>query len=160
MSGSRDHQDASPCDVEVIDVDGQCLNVIKPAAIFTTNGTIFELPEEIIRPVDDFEVPKGFQRSGCREQSFMYSLGVYVKPVDPNDGGHKFFCMVSSSCRTKKTVIPCKNGDRSNVKSHHKKHHKPRGAQGAKKAENQKSRMGNIHRSFEASKNSNVGMTR
>ena len=90
----------------------------------------------------------------------MYSLGVYVKPVDPNDGGHKYFCMVSSSCRTKKTVLPSKNDDRSNVNSHHKKHHKLRGAQGAKKAEKQKSRIGNFQRSFEASKNSNVGMTR
>ena len=122
MSDSRDHEDASARDIEVIEVDGLCLNVIKPAAIFTTNGTIFELPEETIRAVDDFEVPKGFQRSGCREQSFMYSLGVYVKPVDPNDRGHKYYCMVSSTCRTKKTVIPCKNGDRSNVNSHHKKH--------------------------------------
>ena len=106
MSGSRDHEDASPRDIEVIEVNGQYLNVIKPAAIFTTNGTIFELPEETIRAVDDFEVPKGFQRSGCREQSFMSSLGVYVKPVDPNDRGHKYFCMVSSSCRTKKTATP------------------------------------------------------
>ena len=81
MSGSRDHQDASPRGTEVIEVDGQCLNVIKPAAIFTTNGTGFELPEETIRAVDDFQVLKGFKRAGCREQSFMYSLGVYVKPV-------------------------------------------------------------------------------
>ena len=87
MSGSRDHKDASPRDTEVIEVDGQCLKVIKLAAIFTTNSTVSELPEEIIWAVDDFEVPKGFQRSGCREQSFMYSLGVYVKPVDLNDGG-------------------------------------------------------------------------
>ena len=65
--------------------------------------------------------------------------------------------MVTSSCRTKKTIIPCKNGDRSNVNSHHKKHHKLRGAQGAKKAEKLKSKVGNIHRSFEASKNSCVG---
>ena len=73
MSGSRDHQDAPPRDIEVIYVDGNHLNVIRPAGVYNINGSVFELPEETIRAVVEFEVPKGFQRSGCREQSFMYS---------------------------------------------------------------------------------------
>ena len=100
MSGSRDYQDALPGDIEVFDVDGNRLNVIKPAGVYNINGSLFELPEETIRAVDDFVVPQGFQRSGCREQSFMYSLGVYVKPVDTSDCRHKYYCMVTSSCRT------------------------------------------------------------
>ena len=104
MSGSRDHQDASPREVEVIEVDGHCLNVIKLAAIYYTNGTVFELPQETIEAADEFVVLHGFVRSGCRKQSYMYSLGVYVKPVDPNDRRHKYHCILTSSCQKKKTA--------------------------------------------------------
>ena len=65
--------------------------------MYYTNGTVFELPRETIKAVDKFVVPKGFQRSGCREQSFITSLGVYVKPVDPNDRRHKYYCRVSGA---------------------------------------------------------------
>ena len=84
MSGNGDHQDAPPkrseSEVEAIDVDGRCLDVIKPAGVYYTNGTVLELPRETIKAVDKFVVPEGFQRSGCCEQSLIYSFGAYVKP--------------------------------------------------------------------------------
>lgn len=115
-------------EVNVIDTDCRCVNVINLANVCYTNGTVFELPSETIKAVDKYVVPKDFQTSGCRKKSFLYFLGVYVNPVYPNDRRHKYVCKVTSFCRTKKTAILCKNGDRSPVNSRHKKSpHTPRG---------------------------------
>ena len=106
MSDSRDHQDASPRDTEVIEVDGQCLNVIKPASIFTTNGTVFELPEEIIRAVDATaaQVECDFSTCGnllvpnrCRIDSYWVKWSCSSRPNYEHISEYGDIPMISSS---------------------------------------------------------------
>ena len=112
MSSTADRQDESPPDssggssgvgssttpsggsssnAEVIDVEcvTRSVLVIKAQPIFNLRGQEYELPPEVIDAVDDFVVPKGYQRSGSRESSFMYALGVYLQPIDVDDNVHK-----------------------------------------------------------------------
>lgn len=145
MSSTADRQDGSPPDssgsssgvgsstpsggsssnTEVIDVDfaTRSVLVIKAQPIFNLRGQEHELPPEVINTVDEFVAPKGYQRSGSRESLFMYSLGVYLKPIDVDNPVHKYYCLASPECRDKKHAILCKEGDRSNVNSQHKKKH-------------------------------------
>ena len=36
---------------------------------------------DTIAAINGFEAPSGFQEEGSREQSFLYSLGNYIKPI-------------------------------------------------------------------------------
>ena len=45
-------------------------------------GHVHELPADTIKAVDDFPVPAGFWRQWTREASNVYSIGVYVEPID------------------------------------------------------------------------------
>ena len=145
MSSTADRQDGSPPDssgsssgvgsstpsggsssnTEVIDVDfaTRSVLVIKAQPIFNLRGQEHELPPEVINTVVEFVAAKGYQRSGSRESLFMYSLGVYLKPIDVDNPVHKYYCLASPECRDKKHAILCKEGDRSNVNSQHKKKH-------------------------------------
>ena len=67
--------------------------VILPAPVYNSRtGDVYELPAETIIAVDDFPVPAGFRREGTREASFMYSIGVYVEPIDEETAPCKYFC--------------------------------------------------------------------
>ena len=79
--------------------------VIKAQPIFNLRGQEHELPPEVINTVDECVAPKGYQRSGSHESLFMYSLGVYLKPIDVDDPVHKHYCFASPECRNKKHVI-------------------------------------------------------
>ena len=70
----------------------------------------------VVNAVDNFKVPDGYVRKGAREGYFMYSLGVYVEALEGKK--RKYFCLADTTCRRKKTMVPCKGGDRSNVCSH------------------------------------------
>ena len=102
---------------------GDGVRVIKPALVYRTNtNEVVEVDQRVIEAVDAFRVPDGFVRSGNREQSYMYSLGVYVE--HGASVNHKYFCMADAGCRSSKKTIPCKGEDRSNVNSHLKSKHK------------------------------------
>ena len=55
------------------------------------------LPADIFQAVDDFKVPDGYRREGCRERSLMYSLRVYFVPLAKEDHKPKYFCMTDPS---------------------------------------------------------------
>lgn len=103
----------------------------KPAEIYSTStGTLYEVPPDTNAAVDGFRAPEGFQQEGSRDQSFLYSLGTYVKPVGREEGVSytaKYFCLASDGCRKAGRVIPCKNGARTNVNKHMIKCHLLRG---------------------------------
>ena len=105
-------------------------------------------------------MPDGYRREGCRERSFMSSLGVYVVPLEEEDHKHKCLCLADPSCRKNKTTVPRKKGDRSNVNTNHKSKHRLRGVAGVVKAGKQKQTKADIQRSFEGSKNSCAGTNR
>ena len=76
--GSSSTPRGAASEAEVIEVDeGKAVPVISPALVYDTKGEVWALPADI-KAVDDFGVPNGYWRRGCRERSFMYSLGVYV----------------------------------------------------------------------------------
>lgn len=111
--------------------------IIEPALVLDSKtGAVYELPSEIIAAIEAFKAPEGFEVEGTRETSFLYSLGIYIKPIGLRPGQKyrgQFFCKASSSCRRDKKMIPCANGDRSNVNKHLLKSHGLRGESGAKR---------------------------
>ena len=79
------------------------------------------IPEDVRRAVESFEPPAGTIAEGSVTQSFIYSWGVYCRSQSHTGAQGiqpRFFCIASEKCRRNKTVIPCKNGDRSNVSKH------------------------------------------
>ena len=74
--------------------------VIKPALIYTKQGEVVEVDQKIVEAVDGFSVPDGFVRKGSREQSYMYSLGVYCEETEGVN--HKYFCLAGSKGRKTK----------------------------------------------------------
>ena len=56
----------------------------------------------------------GYRKQGSLRLSFMYSLGVYVVPVDEEDEKHKYFCLTDLTCSGNKKTVSCKQGNRSN----------------------------------------------
>ena len=97
--------------------------VILPKSVFTRSGTVYQVPDATTKAVDDFEAPSGYRRDGARESSFMYSLGFFLRPLDTKDPECKYFYLADAKCRSAKTAIPCRSGDRGNVNKHHKKNH-------------------------------------
>lgn len=95
------------------EVAGASVPVIRPALVYNKQGDVVEVLETVVQAVDAFRVPDDFVRKGAREQSYMYSLGVYCEK--PGSKDHKFFCLASADCRRIKKSIPCRNGDRSQV---------------------------------------------
>ena len=130
---AENHADENTREVEeVVDrSDGEGVPVIKPALVYTKEGDIVEVAETVVEAVDGFRVPDGFVSKGAREDSYMYSLGVYCEKRDSID--HKYFCLADSVCRRAKKAIPCKKGDRSNVNTHLKAKHNMQGTGGVKK---------------------------
>ena len=125
--------------IDDVHAEKKAVPVISPAPVFNSRtGDVYEVPAETIKTVDAFTVPAGFRRVGARELSFMYSIGVYVEPIDENTAPCKYFCLASTSCRQQKTVIPCKGRDRANVNKHLKKHHEMQGKVSLVKGENKK----------------------
>ena len=106
-SGSSSTPPAARSQPEVIEVDGnKAVLAITPALVHDRSL----LPADIVKAVDDFKVPEGYRKEGCRERSFMYSLGVYVVPLAEEDHKHEYFCTADPSCRKNKATAPCKKG--------------------------------------------------
>ena len=79
VGGEGENHEDTP-EVEVVDGSkGEGVPVIKPALIYTKQGEVVEVDQNIVEAVDGFRVPDGFVRKGSREQSYMYSLGVYCE---------------------------------------------------------------------------------
>ena len=97
--------------------------VILPKSVFARSGAVYQVPDATTKVVDDFEAPSGYRREGARESLFMYSLGVFLRPLDTKDPECKYFCLADAKCRSAKTVIPCRSGKRGNVNKHHKNNH-------------------------------------
>ena len=89
-----------------------------PELVYDMKREVYALPADVVQAVDHFKVPDGCRRDGSRERSFMYLLGVCVVPLD-EDGNYRYFCLADPTCRKNKTTVPCKEGDRSNVNTHH-----------------------------------------
>ena len=158
QGGASGERQDSP-DVEVVEgSQGRGVPVIKPALVYTKKGEVVEVDQKVLDDVDRFCPPVGFVRKGSREDSSMYSLGVYVEET----GGinHKYLCMADPACRRAKKMIPCKNGDRSNVNTHLKRHHEMQGTGGVKKEAQKQKQQGGIEACFDASLNSSVGTHR
>ena len=137
------------------------VEVKKPKPVFTTAGSLYEVPPDVVQAVDNFSTPEGFHRDGSRERSFMYSVGVFCKPHDT--GGNvspRYYCLANKICRSTKNFIPCAKGDRGNVNKHLKKAHKLVGQTAVKKEENATARKGSILQIMDASNNSRVGTSR
>lgn len=155
----EEHEDSR--DVEVVEGGGKGGGVpviIEPALVYTKKGEVVEVDQNIVGAVDLFRAPDGFVRKGRREQSFMYSLGVYVE--EKEGGNHRYFCMADAACRRAMKVVPCRKGDRSNVNTHLKSKHGLQGSGGVKKEENKRQSQEGIKACFEASRNSGVGTNR
>ena len=73
--------------------DSKAVLVIAPALVYDMKGEVYASSADIIRAVDHFTVPDGYRREGSRERSFMYSLGVYVVPLEQENGKHKYLSL-------------------------------------------------------------------
>lgn len=155
VGGEAGNHEGTP---EVEEVAGAGVPVIRPALVYNKQGDVVEVPEKVVQAVDGFRVPDGFVRKGAREQSYMYSLGVYCEKTGSKD--HKFFCCAGSDCRRINKSIPCKNGDRSNVNTHLKSKHDMQGTGGVTKDAKKKETQASVQESFNASMNSGVGKNR
>ena len=82
------------------------------------------VPDDVKEAIEGFNVPQSMEVSGKVEQGHIYSWGVYVVPSAGSRKEPRFYCLACVRCRREKTVIPCKNGDRSNVGKHLKALHK------------------------------------
>lgn len=152
-----DHEDTQ--DVEVIEGgERKSVAVIQPAIVYTKKGDVVEVEQKVVEAVDGFRVPDGFVRKGSREQSFMYSLGVYVEQQGGVD--HKYFCLADAACRRSKKMVPCKKGDRSNVNTHLKTKHGLQGTGGLRKDTKKQEGQKGIRACVDASRNSGVGTNR
>ena len=161
LNESTGQEDAA--EPQVVEGGGKGVAVIKPALVSNTGGgDVFDVPKATVKAVDDFEVPRGYKREGTRESSFMYSLGVYVVPVKEGDkqNKHKYFCLTDTTCRRKNCVVLCRDGDHSNVNTHHKVKHRLCGAASVVKAGRKAAGRETIEKSFNASKNSAAGTNR
>ena len=95
-----------------------------PAPVYNSRtGGVCELPAETIKAVDKFPLPAGFRREGTREASFIYSIGVYIEPIDEKTASCKYVGSANASCREQKTGIPCEGRDRANVNMSHFEQH-------------------------------------
>lgn len=154
QQGSNDTGDA----VASSSSSGEGLPVKLPAVVYTSAGNKAQIADATVTAVDDFQVPPGFVRQGCRMDSFMYSLGVYVEQIGGTQ--HKFFCLAGPECRRKKKVIPCRRGDRSNVNSHLKSVHGLQGKGGVTKQARRQNMQQNIQTSLALGKNPQLGKNR
>ena len=68
--------------------DSKAVLVITPALVYDMKGEVYALPADIVHAVDHFTVPDGYMREGSGERSFMYSLRVYVVPLQEVDDKH------------------------------------------------------------------------
>ena len=115
-AGSSFSQDAAGQQAEAIEVETEergasnkatAVCIVEPAKIFDVRtGAEFAVPQAVIDAIESFKVPADFQQEGPREDSFMYSLGNYVKPKPTylNKDGSKdttaeFYCQTSTACR-------------------------------------------------------------
>ena len=82
-----------------------------------------------------------------------------VEPVEKEgqEHKHKYFCMADATCRRNKHIVPCKDGDRSNVNTHHRLKHKLCGAASVVEAVKKAAGKGSIEKTFKARKNSGAG---
>ena len=79
---------------EVIKVDdSKSVLVITPALVYDMKGEVYALPADIGWAFDDLTVPDGYSRDGSRERSLMYSLGVYVVPLEEEGDKRMYFCL-------------------------------------------------------------------
>lgn len=157
-SGDINEQEGSN-DVEVAESSSTGgVPVLGPAIVYTKDGKALEVDDETSAAVDNFPVPAGFVRKGCRVDSFMYSVGVYIE----EDGGkkHKYHCLASGECRRKKRVVPCTNGDRSNVNTHLRRAHGMQGTAGVRKQSTKRNTQASIQKCLAASVNSGLGKNR
>ena len=116
-AGASSSQNAAGQQAEVIEgetEEGGASNkvkafcVVEPAKSFDVRpGTEFAVPQAVIDAIESFKVPADFQQEGAREDSFMYSLGNYVKPKPTylnKDGSKsttaKFYCQLSVAMYT------------------------------------------------------------
>ena len=83
--------------------------VVEPVEIFDVKIGEFAMPQAVIDAIELFKVPADFQHEGAREDSFMYSLGNYVKPKPTylNKDGNKnttpiFYCQALRAEKAKK----------------------------------------------------------
>ena len=122
-----------------------------------------DVSADTIAAINGFEAPSGFQEEGSREQSFLYSLGNYIKPIGVEEGGQytgKFFCQVTKACRSANKIVPCKQGKRSNVNKHMLNKHSLRGQKGEDMCSTRKGKAGTIQAALGASKTFAVGTKR
>ena len=88
---------------DVIDVDdSKAVLVATPALAYEMKGEVYALPADIVHAVDHIAAPNGYRREGSRERSFMYSLGIYVVPLEEEDDKPRYFCLADPTCRKKK----------------------------------------------------------
>ncbi|CAN0267242.1 unnamed protein product, partial [Ectocarpus sp. 4 AP-2014] len=171
--GSSPQQDA-PQDNEVVVVPGstsgagapqQSVNTKRPAPIFLVKGgDEYVVPEATKNAISSYAVPEGFQQEGAREDSFMFSLGIYCVPIGVvrrSSAENKAFfkCMVGACIKSGKTV-PCKKGNKSNVNKHFREKHDLRGCLGKEREERAQTRQGNIVSAMAAATTFGVGARR
>ena len=101
----------------------------RSAPIFMSDtGLEYTVPQEISDAVDSFQPPAGYECVGDPEQSFIYSVGNYVQPIDADSPSKPtYFCQGSAKCRKYRHQIPCTRGSRSNVNKHLQHVHQLRG---------------------------------
>ena len=146
--------------VDLTPKESPVVRTISSAPVYKTNGDEYEVPEEIIEAIDNFLIPEGFQKIGNRESSFLYSVGVFVKPLNRNDKTGYFHCRANKKCRTGKKSIPCRNMSKSNVNKHLKEVHGLVGERTLKRDETVNKRTGTIEASLQASKTFGTGAQR
>lgn len=129
------------------------------APVYNKKGEVQAVDADVVKAVDDFQVPHGHVRKGDLERSYMYRLGVYVEALEGEK--HKYFCLADATCRRKNRMVPCKGGDRSNVNSHLKNAHGVQGIAGVVKDGKRKAAQESIVKNLTTSKkNSGDGKER
>ena len=94
---------------EVIEVDdSKAVLVVSPALVYDMKGEVYALPAIIVQAVDHFTVPGDYRGEGSRERSFMYSLEVYIVPLEEEDDKHKYSCLVDTRAAKTRWRLPTK----------------------------------------------------
>lgn len=146
--------------IDLTPKDAPVVRLLEAAPVYRTNGNEYTVPPETIAAIESFRAPDGYRQSGSREDSYMYSVGNFTKPVDSKNKTGKFHCQASKSCRINQKTIACKNMSRSNVNKHMKEVHGLVGQRYVSRDETAKTRTGRIEQSLQSSKIFGAGATR
>lgn len=78
--------------------------VMEPQQTFDTSGRGYDLPPDMREDMGGFLLQKGFQREGSLVSFSMFSLGVYVDPMNAGQLVYTYLYMDGPECQSETVV--------------------------------------------------------